>query len=169
MLGLMSERPLLISSILTHAAALSRRCRDRLAHSRRSDPPLLLSGGRTPCETARECFAPARHWARRPGRDLGLEHVSPFRIVLRDFRYRSRLSHDQSAPVRRPNCLYRQPCCRPAFVCRCYLSAIVERLAPRFPADCQIVLLCNDGASPETSLPTLPCYEDPACRRRRCF
>ncbi len=35
----------------------------------------------------------------------------------------------------------------------------VERLAPRFPANCRIVVLCDAEAVPETGLPVLPCYE----------
>jgi fatty-acyl-CoA synthase len=36
---------------------------------------------------------------------------------------------------------------------------LVERLAPRFPADCRIVLLSDTAAMPETDSPLLPCYE----------
>jgi 3-(methylthio)propionyl---CoA ligase len=36
---------------------------------------------------------------------------------------------------------------------------LIERLAPHFPKDCRIVLMTEEGAEPATSFATLPCYE----------
>jgi 3-(methylthio)propionyl---CoA ligase len=36
---------------------------------------------------------------------------------------------------------------------------LIERLAPRLPKECRIVLLTEHGAEPATSFPKLPCYE----------
>ena len=57
----------------------------------------------------REGAAAARHRAGRPGRHAGLEHLAPFRALLRHLRHRRGLPHDQPAAVRRPDRLHRQP------------------------------------------------------------
>jgi 3-(methylthio)propionyl---CoA ligase len=36
---------------------------------------------------------------------------------------------------------------------------LLERLGPSIPADCRIILMTDDANEPQTSLPTLACYE----------
>ena len=100
MQGLMSERPLLISAIIKHAALYHRDTEIVVANCRRRDSPLYLRGGRAARETARAGAAETGRQTRRPRRHSRLEHLSPFRALLRDLRDRSGLPHDQPSALR---------------------------------------------------------------------
>ena len=118
MRGLMAERQLLISALIRHAARyhgdveVVSRLVDRSIHrytyaeaerrSRRLAKALLRLG-----------IGPGR-----PGRHAGVEQFPPFRAVLRRLRHRRGVPHDQPAPVRRADRLYRQPRPGPAALCR---------------------------------------------------
>ena len=109
MRGLMSERPLLISSLIEHAARyhgdaeiVSRTVEGRIHR-------YTYARGRAPRHAAGPGAAAARHRARRPGRHARLERLSPFRALLRRLRHRRGLPHDQPAAVRRADRLHRQP------------------------------------------------------------
>ncbi len=82
MLGLMQQRPLLISNLVDYAADWHGGPRDRLARPGRRDPSLHLRRGRRSGEAAGQCAGRARPPARRPGRDARLEQLSPSRALL---------------------------------------------------------------------------------------
>ncbi len=73
MLGIMQDRPLLISSLIEHANRCHPGARDRLAHGRRADPPLHLRRHPPALEAGGQGAAGARrragraHRARWPG------------------------------------------------------------------------------------------------------
>ena len=99
MLGLMQDRPLLISSLIEHADNISSRRADRLAHLRRSDSSLHLSRHPSSREAACAGADCAGRATRRARRDAGMEQPSAYRAVLRRVRHGRGAAHDQSAPV----------------------------------------------------------------------
>ena len=124
MLGLMSERPLLVSAdhqacgrVITGIPKSSREPSKGAIHrytyadaerrSRQLAQALLRLGDP----------------AGRSGWHARLEHLSPFRALLRHFGHRCGLPHDQSAAIRGTDRLHHQPCGRSAAVCRSELSA----------------------------------------------
>ena len=167
MLGLMSERPLLIRRSSPTAATyhgdteiVSRTVEGPIHRYTYGEAERRRSGWRALCGT--------RHRARRPGRHPRLEHLSPFRAVLR----RSRASV-LSATRSTRGCSTTRSCTsstmRPTASCSSTRASFhsIERLAPQFPADCRIVLL-REGA-PETSLPVLGVYDDLLAGEERRF
>ncbi len=159
MLGLMSERPLLISSILTHAAAYHG---DVEIVSRTVEGPIHRYSYREAERRAKQLANALRRLGIGPGDRVATLAWNTFRHFELYYAISGlgavchtinpRLFDDQIVYI------VNHAADRLLFVDATFLPSI-ERLAPRFPADCQIVLLCDDGASPETSLPTLPCYE----------
>ncbi len=159
MMGLMSERPLLISSILTHAAANHG---DVEIVSRTVEGPIHRYSYREAERRAKQLANALRRLGIGPGDRVGTLAWNTFRHFELYYAISGlgavchtinpRLFDDQIVYI------VNHAADRLLFVDATFWPSI-ERLAPRFPADCQIVLLCNDGASPETSMPTLPCYE----------
>ena len=100
MQGLMSERPLLVSSIITHAAVYHR---DTEIVSRTVEGAIHRY---TYAEAERRSKRLARALLRlgiKPGDRVGtlaLEYLPPFRALLRHLGHWRRLSHDQPAAVR---------------------------------------------------------------------
>jgi fatty-acyl-CoA synthase len=160
MLGLMSERPLLISSIITHAA---RYHADAEIVSRTVEGP-----------THRYTYAEAEPRTKRLARALirlGIgrgDRVGT--LAWNTFRHfelyyaisgigavchtiNPRLFDDQIVYI------VNHAADRLLFVDTTFLP-LVERLAPQFPPDCRIVPLTEAGAGLETALPLLPAYED---------
>ena len=135
MLGLMSESA--AADFVDHHSCgdLSRRRRNRLAHRRRSDPPLHLCA--TP--SAARSSSPARCCGSGSSRATGSAR-SPgtryrhFELLLRSLRHRRGLPYDQSAAVRRPARLHRQSRRRSLSVRRHDLSAAGRALAAAPPA-----------------------------------
>ena len=159
--GMMMDRPLLVSSVIDYAAEIFPDVRGGLADRRRRPAPLRLrSGARThrpPCQRPGR----ARHQARRPRGDAGLERLPPLRALLRDLRHRRRLPHHQPAPVPRADHLHRQPRRGHA---RCSSTStflpLVEKLAPALKSVRTYVAMTDrEHMPPASSLPGLLCYE----------
>ena len=159
MLGLMSERPLLISAIITHAATYHR---DTEIVSR------TVEGGihrYTYAEAERRAKRLARALLRlgiRPGDRVGTLAWNTFRhfelyygisgIGAVCHTINPRLFDDQIVYI------VNHAADRLLFIDTTFLP-LIERLAPSLPADCRIVLLTEDGTAPATRLPVLACYE----------
>ena len=118
MLGLMQDRPLLISQMIDFAAALLSRRRDRHPHGRGPDPSLRLPrrGASAPSSWPRRC----RAWASSSATASAprLEHPSPLRALFRHLRPRRRAAHPQPAAGARACGLHRQPCRGPGHLRR---------------------------------------------------
>ena len=159
MLGLMSERPLLISSILTHAATYHG---DGEIVSRTVEGPIHRY-------TYAEAETRARQLARallrlgiKPGDRVGTLAWNTFRHVELYYAISGigavchtinpRLFDDQIVYI------VNHAADRLLFVDTTFLP-LVERLAPRFPPGCRIVPLTEEGARLDTELPLLPAYE----------
>jgi 3-(methylthio)propionyl---CoA ligase len=159
MLGLMSDRPLLISAILTHAATYHR---DAEVVSR------TVEGGihrYTYAEAARRAKRLARALLRlgvRPGDRVGTLAWNTFRHLELYYgisgigavchTINPRLFDDQIVYI------VNHAEDRLLFIDTTFLP-LIERLASQLPAECRFVLLTEEGALPATQLPTLACYE----------
>jgi fatty-acyl-CoA synthase len=159
MLGLMSERPLLISAIITHAATYHR---DAEVVSR------TVEGGihrYTYAEAERRAKRLARALLRlgiRPGDRVGTLAWNTFRHLELYYgisgigavchTINPRLFDDQIVYI------VNHAKDRLLFIDATFVP-LIERLASQFPADCRFVLLTEEGALPATQLPTLSCYE----------
>jgi len=159
MLGVMSERPLLISAILDHAATYHR---DTEIVSRTVE-------GATHRYTYSEAERRSKRLARallrlgiKPGDRIGTLAWNTFRhfelyygisgIGAVCHTINPRLFDDQIVYI------VNHARDRLVFVDTTFIP-LVERLAPQFPKDCRIVLLTEAGDERETGLPALPCYE----------
>ncbi len=159
MLGLMSERPLLISSIITHAATYHG---DVEIVSRTIEGPIHRYTYRDAEERAKQLAKALLRLGVKPGDRVGTLAWNTFRhfelyyaisgIGAVCHTINPRLFDDQIVYI------VNHASDRILFIDATFLP-LVERLAPRFPADCRIVLLAAAEAAPETGLPTLPCYE----------
>jgi fatty-acyl-CoA synthase len=159
MLGLMSEWPLLISSILTHAATYHGEVE---IVSRTVEGPIH-----------RYTYRQAEHRTKQLANALQRLGISPgdrvATLACNTYRHfelyyaisgigavchtiNPRLFDDQIVYI------VNHAADRLLFVDSTFLP-LVERLAPRLPADCRIVPLSEADAAVETALPTLPCYE----------
>jgi 3-(methylthio)propionyl---CoA ligase len=159
MLGLMSERPLLISAIITHAATYHR---DAEIVSR------TVEGGihrYTYAEAERRAKRLARALLRlgiRPGDRVGTLAWNTFRhfelyygisgIGAVCHTINPRLFDDQIVYI------VNHAKDRLLFIDATFVP-LIERLAPQLPADCRFVVLTEEGAVPATQLPTLACCE----------
>ena len=159
MLGLMSERPLLISAILTHAATfhgnveiVSRTVegpihrytyRDAERRSKQLANALLRLGIEPGDRVATLAWNTFRHF------ELYYA-ISGIGAVCHTIN--PRLFDDQIVYI------VNHASDRLLFVDTTFLP-LVERLAPRLPADCRIVLMTDAENSPSTGLPVLPPYE----------
>ena len=159
MLGLMSERPLLISAIITHAATITATPRSSRAPSKArstATPMPMPSGGRNGSRA--HCCGSASNPATGSGtlawntfRHFELYYaISGIGAVCHTIN--PRLFDDQIVYI------VNHAADRLLFVETSFIP-LVERLAPHFPADCRIVLLTEQGAEPHTGFPRLPCYE----------
>ena len=109
MLGQMMNRPLLISMIARHAEQAGIRKREIVSIT--ADHPRHRYTYREAFARARKlanALTASRHQHGRSHRDARLERLSAFRDLLRRVLRRLRLSHDQSAAVRRSDHLHRQ-------------------------------------------------------------
>jgi acyl-CoA synthetase (AMP-forming)/AMP-acid ligase II len=159
MLGLMSERPLLISAIISHAATYHG---DAEIVSRTVEGPIHRY---TYVEAERRSKQLARALLRfgiKPGDRVGTLAWNTFRhfelyyaisgIGAVCHTVNPRLFDDQIVYI------VNHAGDRLLFVDTTFLP-LIERLAARFPADCRIVLMTDEDAAPATGVPVLPCYE----------
>jgi len=157
--GLMSERPLLVSAIIAHAAVYHR---DTEIVSR------TVEGGihrYTYAAAERRSKRLARALLRlgiRPGDRVGTLAWNTFRhfelyygisgIGAVCHTINPRLFDEQLVYI------VNHAADRLLFIDSSFIP-LVERLAPNFPSDCRIVLMTEEDGEPETRLPTLACYE----------
>jgi 3-(methylthio)propionyl---CoA ligase len=157
--GLMSERPLLISAIIKHAAVYHR---DAEIVSRTVD------GG-----IHRYTYEAAERRAKRLARALSKLGITPSdrvgTLAWNTFRHfelyyaisgigavchtiNPRLFDDQIAYI------VNHAEDRLLFVDASF-APLIERLAPHLPTDCRVVWMTEEGTEPAADLPHLPCYE----------
>jgi 3-(methylthio)propionyl---CoA ligase len=159
MLGMMSERPLLISSILSHAANYHV---DAEIVSRTVEGPIhRYTYGEAEHRTKQLAQALLRLGV-KPGDRVGTLAWSTHRHFELYFAVAGigavchtinpRLFDDQIVYI------INHAGDRLLFVDKTFLP-LVERQAPRLPADCRIVVLSNGDAAAETKLASLPAYE----------
>jgi len=159
MQGLMSERPLLVSAIIVHAALYHR---DTELVSRTVEGAIHRY---TYAEAERRSKRLARALLRlgiKPGDRVGTLAWNTFRhfelyygisgIGAVCHTINPRLFDEQIVYI------VNHAADRLLFVDTTFLP-LIERLAPSLPADCRIVLMTDVGNEPETNLPTLACYE----------
>jgi 3-(methylthio)propionyl---CoA ligase len=159
MQGLMSERPLLISAIIKHAAMYHR---DTEIVSR------TVEGG-----IHRYTYGAAEQRAKRLARALLRLGIEPGDRVgtlawntFRHFELYYAISgigavcHTINPRLFDEQIIYivNHAADRLLFVDTSFVP-LIERLAPHLPADCRIVLMTEAGAETATSLSRLPCYE----------
>src|ERR1700719_2223124 len=157
--GLMSDRPLLVSAILTHAGLYHR---DTEIVSRTVEGDIHRY---TYAEAERRSKRLARALLRfgiKPGDRVGTLAWNTFRhfelyygisgIGAVCHTINPRLFEDQIVYI------INHAAHRLLFVDLSF-APLIERLALHLPADCQIVLMTEEGVAPATSFPRLPCYE----------
>ncbi|HJU20178.1 MAG TPA: long-chain-fatty-acid--CoA ligase [Stellaceae bacterium] len=159
MLGLMSQRPLLVSSILTHAATWHG---DTEIVSRTVEGPIH-----------RYTYEAAERRARRLARALLRIGIQPGDRVatlawntFRHFELYYAVSgigavcHTVNPRLFDEQIVYilNHAADRLLFVDATFIP-LVERLAAQLPEACRIVPLCNEGAAPRTDLPAVAAYE----------
>ena len=159
MLGLMSERPLLISSIISHAAAYHG---DVEIVSRTVEGPIHRYTYRDAERRSKQLANALLRLGIQPGDRVGTLAWNTFRhfelyyaisgIGAVCHTINPRLFDDQIVYI------VNHAADRLLFVDVTFLP-LVERLAPRLPADCRIVPMADMDAAPAADLPTLPCYE----------
>ena len=159
MLGLMSERPLLISSILTHAATYHG---DVEIVSRTVEGPIHRYTYRDAEGRAKQLARALQRLGIAPGDRVGTLAWNTFRhfelyyaisgIGAVCHTINPRLFDDQIIYI------VNHAADRLLFVDSTFLP-LLARLARHFPADCRIVLLSEGDPSAETALPALTCYE----------
>jgi len=159
MLGVMSERPLLISAILDHAATYHR---DTEIVSRTVEGAIHRY---TYAEAERRSKRLARALLRlgiKPGDRIGTLAWNTFRHFELYYGISGigAVCHTINPRLFDEQIMYivNHARDRLLFVDTTFLP-LVERLAPQFPKDCRIVLLTEAGDEPETGLPVRECYE----------
>src|SRR5271169_4422391 len=159
MLGLMSERPLLISSIIAHAATYHG---DVEIVSRTVEGPLHRYRYRDAERRSKQLAGGLLRLGIKPGDRVATLAWNTFRhfelyyaisgIGAVCHTINPRLFDDQIVYI------VNHASDRVLFVDTTFLP-LVERLAPRLPPDCRIVSMSDAENRPETKLPALPCYE----------
>ena len=159
MQGLMSERPLLVSAIIKHAAIYHR---DTEIVSRTVEGPIhRYTYGDAECRSRQLALALLKLGI-KPGDRVGTLAWNTFRhfelyygisgIGAVCHTINPRLFDDQIIYI------INHAADRLLFVDTSFIP-LIERLAPHLPADCRIVLMTEKGAEPPTKFPKLPCYE----------
>jgi fatty-acyl-CoA synthase len=159
MLGMMSDRPLLISSILTHAATYHG---DAEIVSRTVEGPLHRYTYRDAEHRSKQLAGALLRLGIQPGDRVATMAWNTFRhfelyyaisgIGAVCHTINPRLFDDQIVYI------VNHAADRMLFVDTTFLP-LVERLAPHFPADCRIIPLTETPGLSDTRVPTLPCYE----------
>jgi fatty-acyl-CoA synthase len=159
MQGLMSERPLLISAIIKHAALYHR---DTEIVTRTVEGPLHRY---TYGEAERRSKRLARVLLKlgvKPGDRVGTLAWNTFRHFELYYAISGigAVCHTINPRLFDEQIVYiiNHAADRLLFVDTSFVP-LIDRLAPHLPADCRIVLMTEEGAAPATSFPRLPCYE----------
>ncbi len=159
MLGLMSERPLLVSAIISHAATYHG---DAEIVSRTVEGPIHRYTYGEAERRSKQLARALLHLGVEPGDRVATLAWNTFRHVELYYAISGigavchtinpRLFDDQIVYI------VNHAADRLLFVDTTFLP-LVERLAAKFPADCRIVPMTGEDTSPKTDLPVLPCYE----------
>jgi 3-(methylthio)propionyl---CoA ligase len=159
MLGLMSERPLLVSEIIKHAAIYHR---DTEIVSRTVEGPIHRY---TYSEAERRSKKLARALLRLgigPGDRVGTIAWNTFRHFELYYGISGigAVCHTINPRLFDHQLVYivNHAADRLLFVDTSFVP-LIERLAPQFPKDCRIVLMTEEGTEPATKFSRLPCYE----------
>ena len=159
MLGLMSERPLLISSIISHAAAYHGEVE---IVSRTVEGPIHRYTYRHAERRSKQLANALRRLGVKPGDRVGTLAWNTFRHFELYYAISGigAVCHTINPRLFDEQIVYivNHAADRLLFVDATFLP-LVERLAPRFPAACRIVPMTDADAAPATELPTLPSYE----------
>jgi fatty-acyl-CoA synthase len=159
MLGLMSERPLLISAIIKHAALYHR---DTEIVSRTVEGPLHRYTYEAAERRARRLAQALSRLGIRPGDRVGTLAWNTFRHFELYYAISGigAVCHTINPRLFEEQILYivNHAADRLLFVDATF-APLVEKLAPGLPADCRIVLMTGAEAEPATGFPKLPCYE----------
>ncbi len=160
MLGLMSERPLLISTIIAHAAAYHG---DVEIVSRTVEGPIHRYTYREAERRAQQLARALLRLGIEPGDRVGTLAWNTYRhfelyyaisgIGAVCHTINPRLFDDQIVYI------VNHAADRLLFVDATFLP-LVERLAPRLPRDCRIVPMTDAETAPATGLPAPACYEE---------
>src|SRR6516225_5729250 len=159
MLGVMSERPLLISAILAHAATYHR---DTEIVSRTVEGAIHRY---TYAEAERRSKRLARALLRlgiKPGDRIGTLAWNTFRHFELYYAISGvgAVCHTINPRLFDEQIIYivNHAADRLLFVDVSF-APLVDRLAPCLPTECRIVWMTEEGGAPAGSLPHLPCYE----------
>jgi len=159
MRGLMSERPLLVSAIIAHAALYHR---DTEIVSRTVEGAIHRYSY---AQAERRSKRVARALLRlgiKPGDRVGTLAWNTFRHLELYYGISGigAVCHTINPRLFDEQLVYivNHAADRLLFVDSSFVP-LVERLAPSFPADCRIVVMTGEDDEPATKLPTLPCYE----------
>jgi 3-(methylthio)propionyl---CoA ligase len=159
MLGLMSERPLLIASIISHAATYHS---DAEIVSRTVEGAIHRYTYRDAEQRAKQLAKALNRLGIRPGDRVATMAWNTYRHFELYYAISGigAVCHTINPRLFDEQIVYivNHAADRLLFLDTSFLP-LVERLAPRFPADCRFVPLCDAGTRPETSLPLLPAYE----------
>ncbi len=160
MLGLMSERPLLISAIIAHAAAFHG---DAEIVSRTVEGPIHRYAYREAERRSKQLARALLRLGIMPGDRVGTLAWNTYRHVELYYAISGigavchtinpRLFDDQIVYI------VNHAADRLLFVDTSFLP-LVERLTPRFPADCRIVPMTDAETAPASGLPAPACYEE---------
>jgi 3-(methylthio)propionyl---CoA ligase len=160
MLGMMSERPLLISSIISHAATYHD---DVEIVSRTVEGPIHRYTYRDAERRMKQLAGALLHLGIKPGDRVATLAWNTYRhfelyyavsgIGAVCHTINPRLFDDQIVYI------VNHAADRLLFVDASFLP-LVERLAASFPADCRIVPMTGADATPASGLPLLPAYEE---------
>ena len=157
--GLMSERPLLISALLTHAAIYHR---DTEIVSRTVEGPMHRYSYADAERRSKRLARALLRLGIRPGDRVGTLAWNTFRhfelyygisgIGAVCHTVNPRLFDDQIVYI------VNHAADRLLFIDTSFVP-LIERLAPHLPAECRIVLMTGESGEPATKLSKLPCYE----------
>src|SRR5437870_5096892 len=157
--GLMSDRPLLVSAILTHAGLYHR---DTVIVSRTVEGAIHRY---TYAEAERRSKRLAKALLRfgiKPGDRVGTLAWNTFRHFELYYGISGigAICHTINPRLFDEQIVYivNHAADRLLFTDTTFLP-LLERLAPSLPPDCRIVLMTDEGGEPETNLPALACYE----------
>ena len=159
MRGLMMDRPLLISSLIQYAAEYHG---DTEIVTRTVEGPIHRYTY-AEAETRSKQLANAM---KRLGIGMGdrvatwLEHVSPFRTLLRHLRHRRGDAHTQSAPLPGPARYMVNHAEDKIMFLDLTFVPLAEKMAAHWPTVKHYIILTDRAHMPQTSLPNVLCYEE---------
>ena len=159
MLGLMSDRPLLISAIITHAATFHGNVE---IVSRTVEGPIHRYTYRDAERRSKQLARALLRLGIEPGDRVATLAWNTFRHVELYYAISGigAVCHTVNPRLFDDQIIYilNHAADRLVFVDTTFLP-LVERLAPSLPPDCRIVLMTDAETAPATGLPLLSCYE----------